>query len=79
VPGAAAVTGPDASTPLTAERVAADAVIAGRYREALPLYRALAEANPQNPTFVRIVQVLERRVRAACRNGLTPEGAQCDP
>jgi len=79
VPVAAAGTGPDASTPLTAERIAADAVIAGRYREALPLYRALAAANPQNPTFVRIVQVLGRRVRAACRNGLTPEGAQCEP
>jgi hypothetical protein len=69
----------EASAPLTAERIAADAVIAGRYREALPLYRALAAANPQNPTFARIVQVLERRVRAACRNGLTPEGTQCAP
>jgi hypothetical protein len=69
----------DAPAALTAERVAADAVIAGRYREALPLYRGLAAANAQNPTFARIVKVLERRVRAACRNGLTPEGTQCEP
>ncbi len=72
-------TPPGAPVPATPERQAADALIAGRYREALPLYQALAAANPQNPTFSQIVVVLERRVRAACRDGLTPEGTQCEP
>lgn len=63
--------------PLTAERLAADALIAGRYQEALPLYQALAVAHPQNPTFAQILVVLQRRLRAMCRNGLTPEGLPC--
>lgn len=63
--------------PLTPERFAADALIAGRYREALPLYQALAVAHPENPTFTQIVVVLQRRLREMCRNGLTPEGLPC--
>jgi hypothetical protein len=63
--------------PPSAERLAADALIAGRYREALPLYQALAAANPQNPSFAQIVIVLQRRLLATCRNGLTPEGLPC--
>jgi len=63
--------------PLSAERLAADALISGRYREALPLYQALATANPQNPTFAQIIVVLQRRLQATCRNGLTPEGHAC--
>ncbi len=65
------------AVPLSAERLAADALISGRYREALPLYQALATANPQNPTFAQIVVVLQRRLQATCRNGLTPEGHAC--
>jgi len=65
------------AVPLSAERLAADALISGRYREALPLYQALATANPQNPTFAQIIVVLQRRLQATCRNGLTPEGHAC--
>ena len=68
---------PPAPVVLTPERLAADAFIAGRYREAVPLYQALAAANPQNPTFAQILVVLQRRLQTTCRNGFTPEGQAC--
>jgi hypothetical protein len=76
---------PAGSTPLpdggvlTPERVAADLVLAGRWHEALPRYRALAQAHPENPSYAQIAEILQRRLRAQCRNGLLPNGAPCPP
>src|SRR5690606_38639789 len=42
------------------QRQAADHYIAGRYPEALVIYRQLAQANPQNEAYASMVQILER-------------------
>jgi hypothetical protein len=76
---------PDGSTVLpdggvmTAERAAADLFVAGRWQEALLRYRALAQAHPENPAYAQIAEILQRRLRAQCRNGVLPNGAPCPP
>jgi len=57
------------------QRQAADHYIAGRYPEALVIYRQLAQANPQNEAYASMVQILERRTR--CRDGVGPGGEPC--
>lgn len=61
----------------TSEREAADLLMAGRHREALVKYEALAAASPDRPVFRAIVRVLQKRLRERCRDGRDPEGNPC--
>ncbi len=73
-------TGVDPTAPPapTAERLAADQVLAGRYAEALPLYQQLAREHPERPEYSAMVGILEQRIRAAqCVNGIGPNGLPC--
>jgi len=47
----------------TLERRASDAYLAGDYATALPLYRQLAAADPDEGAYRAMVRILERRVR----------------
>jgi hypothetical protein len=46
----------------TLQRAAADVIAEGRYAEALPLYRQLAESEPDNAAYAEVVQILARRI-----------------
>jgi hypothetical protein len=49
------------------EHQAVEALMAGRFRTSLTLYKALAAQSPDNPVYPRIVRVLEREIEGACR------------
>jgi hypothetical protein len=70
-----AKTAGETDTPTLAEsRLAAEAgkhVIAARYSDALPLYRALQRDYPQNTAYAAMAKVLEQKVA-----GAKPEGTQ---
>ena len=68
---ATAPTGP------TADRLAADLVITGRFGEALPHYQRLAQQYPERPEYAQMVRILERRAR--CQGGVGPDGRPCTP
>lgn len=73
---AASQTGAAADAPATSlQRQAADHYIAGRFSEALVIYRQLAQSEPTNPAYTGMVRILERRTR--CRDGVGPGGAPC--
>lgn len=59
----------------TRQRQAVDHYVAGRYVEALALYRALARAHPDQQAYATMVQILERRTR--CHDGVGPGGEPC--
>jgi hypothetical protein len=46
------------------QRLAADAVLNGRSREALPLYEALAVSHTETPVYAHIATILRRRLEA---------------
>jgi hypothetical protein len=62
---------------LSLQRRAADLYIAGSYAEALPLYRQLAAANPQDASFASMIRILERRLASRCVDGVGPRGEPC--
>jgi hypothetical protein len=76
---------PPPGVPLTAvpERIAADAVIQGRLREAISLYQALAIAHTETPVYNQIATILRRKVEAQqqpCAPGsATPCGSNAAP
>lgn len=59
----------------SAQRQAADHYIHGRFREALTLYRQLAQESPDDAAYAAMVRILEQRVE--CVNGLGPGGQPC--
>ncbi|RMH36671.1 MAG: hypothetical protein D6689_22075 [Deltaproteobacteria bacterium] len=61
--------------PRSPEEIAADLVIAGRYREALPRYRRLAADHPDEPAYAAVVTVLEHKVAPPCGG---KEDAPCE-
>ena len=52
---------------ITLQRAATDLVAEGRYAEALPLYRQLAQSEPANSAYAEVVQILERRIAATTK------------
>jgi hypothetical protein len=60
----------EAPTGPSMQRQAIDHYVAGRYPEALEAYRALQAQSPDEPSYVNMVRILERRVR--CGPGGTP-------
>jgi hypothetical protein len=48
----------------TPEREAVDALTAGDFAKASRLYRALAEARPDQPAFKEALRILEERSRS---------------
>lgn len=71
---------PPAPPPTTLpERIAADAIVQGRYRDAIPLYEALALAHPDTPVYAHIVTILRRKLEAQ-QSPCTPGGpTPCAP
>jgi hypothetical protein len=74
-PAAAQPPAPDLSRQ---RRLAAEALIAGRYEQALPAYAELASATGQ-PVFETIQHVLERKLRARCEEREAQGGEPCAP
>lgn len=57
---------------------AADLLIAGRWQDALTHYEALALAEPTNPAYAKIAQVLRRRIAEQCLDGVNARGEPCE-
>jgi hypothetical protein len=56
---------------------AADALVSGRYDDALAAYRNLARARPGQPVFAAIATILERRLAARCKQRLESGAMPC--
>lgn len=76
VVGQARSTQPSVPNPPTQR--AADLLVAGRWADALTHYEALALADPANPTYAKVAQVLRRRIADQCRDGVNSRGEPCE-
>jgi hypothetical protein len=59
------------------KELAIAALAAGREREAIAAYRALANAEPQKPVFATIAAILEHRLMARCKQLRDSETSAC--
>lgn len=57
---------------------AADALMNGDHRGAMLLYRELVLLEPENEAYRSIALMIERELRARCRDGVDPNGEPCE-
>jgi hypothetical protein len=62
----------------TLARRAADALMSGDHRAAMLLYRELVLLEPENEAYRSIALMIERELRARCRDGIDPNGEPCE-
>jgi hypothetical protein len=62
----------------TLARRAADALMNGDHRGAMLLYRELVLLEPENEAYRSIALMIERELRARCRDGVDPNGEPCE-
>jgi hypothetical protein len=68
----------EAETGDTLAKRAADALMAGDHRAAMLLYRELVLLEPENEAYRSIAELIDREMRAHCRNGVDPNGEPCE-
>ncbi|MEM9190062.1 MAG: FHA domain-containing protein [Myxococcota bacterium] len=59
-------------------KAAADAIMAGRVRDALRTYRSLADDFPDDEAYQAVVRLLSRQIQDRCVDGVDSEGDPCE-